>query len=80
MFNRGITRLSGLLAVRPVELNVHSVRFFAALSPQRVDETIASESVVLFTKSYCNYCRDLVERLVDAEIPHKEIALDNFGP
>jgi hypothetical protein len=31
------------------------------------------------TQSYCGFCRDLVERFDDANVPVKEVQLDKFG-
>lgn len=49
------------------------------LAPAELDAHIGSAPVVLFTKSYCSFCRDLVERFIDAEVDAKVVALDSFG-
>ena len=53
-------------------------RPLATLSLADVDAAIAATPVVAVTKSYCPFCRDVVERLEDAGIEHRVIALDAF--
>ena len=43
------------------------------------DADIAAHKLVVFTKSYCSFCRDLTERLTDAGVPHYEVVLDSVG-
>lgn len=40
---------------------------------------VASHPLVVYHKSHCSYCRDLLERLDDAEIPVHAVALDKLG-
>lgn len=42
-----------------------------------VDAALQKDAVVVFMKSYCHFCKDLLERLEDADVPHAAIELDS---
>lgn len=47
------------------------------LPPEVAQQLAASpHSVVVFTRSYCPACKDLVERMDDANVPTVEVALE----
>jgi hypothetical protein len=50
-----------------------------AITTAEVDALVSQHPVVVVHKSYCPFCRDLLERLIDAHIDVKEVALDKFG-
>lgn len=50
-----------------------------AITTAEVDALVTQHPVVVVHKSYCPFCRDLLERLIDAHISVKEVALDKFG-
>ena len=51
----------------------------AAYSTADADADIRAHALAVFTKSYCSFCRDLIERLDDAGVPHREVQLDRLG-
>lgn len=37
---------------------------------------LAAHPIVVFTRSYCSFCKDMVERMEDAGVPVHEVALE----
>lgn len=51
----------------------------ASFTAAAVRTTVEAHPVVVFTKSYCGTCHDIVERFEDAEVPFTEVQLDKWG-
>jgi glutaredoxin 3 len=41
-----------------------------------LNEIAENKSILVFSKSYCSFCKDVIDRLEDAGLPFKDIALD----
>jgi glutaredoxin len=55
-----------------------TARSFASLPSTQIDQIRQREKVSVFIKTYCKFCNDVVERLEDADIPAKVVALDKL--
>lgn len=47
--------------------------------PPGLQQTISAHPVVAFTRSWCSFCKDMVERLDDAGVPFHEAQLEGDG-
>jgi glutaredoxin 3 len=47
--------------------------------PAALSGLLSSHPVVVFTRSYCSFCKDLVERLDDAGVAVHEVPLEGDG-